>query len=63
MDLNSSQEDDLVGLDVFYEGRLITILSTFSNASLAEIREDLSYEAKLPLPETYVFMLNNKRVC
>ena len=63
MDLNTSQEDDLVGLEVFYEGRLITVLSTFSNASLTQIKEDLSYKEKLPLPETYVFMLNNKRVC
>ena len=63
MDLNSYLEDALVGLEVFYEGRLITILSTFSNISLAQIREDLSYEENLPLPETYVFMLSNTRVC
>ena len=64
MDLNSYREDASVGLDVYYEGRLITILSTFCNASLAQIREDLSYKENLPLPaETYVYMLSNKRVC
>ena len=63
MDMNTYQEDASVGLEVCYEGRLITILSTFCNASVAQIREDLSYEENLPLPETYVFMLNNKRVC
>ena len=42
MDLSSYQEIASVGLEVFYEGRLITILSTFSNAFLAQIREDLS---------------------
>ena len=63
MDLSSYREDVSVGLEVCYEGRLITILSTFCNASLAQIREDISYEKNLPLPKTYVFMLNNKRVC
>ena len=63
MDLNSYQEDASVGLEVFSKGRLITILSTFSNASLARIKEDLSYEENLALPQTYVFMRSNKRVC
>ena len=35
MDLNSYQEDASLGLEAFYEVRMIAILSTFSNASLA----------------------------
>ena len=62
MDLNSYQEDASISLEVCYEGRLITILSTFCNASLAQIREYLSYKENLPLLETYVFMLSKKRL-
>ena len=63
MHLNSYQEDALVQLEVFYEGRLMIILSTFSNASLAQIRKNLSYKENLALLETYAYMLGIKRVC
>lgn len=62
MDLNPDQENSAVALEVFYEGSMITILSTFSDASLGQIREDLRYEEHLALPTTYVFQLNNRRV-
>lgn len=63
MDLTSDPEYASLHLEVFYEGTLITILSTFSNASLAQIRQDLSYEEHLQVSTTYIFRLNNKRVC